>query len=139
MYQLSVQNDVPMVGGDYPPAMCARTFEVLFDVLDGEGIPKRIEVNQQVVVSEGHETASSQADIFVADYALMDKPGSVIMSSGVGADYDPATFSATYPKYAHRTGAALYRPGHTIREGTQWHRHFWPRAASASHLASTKC
>ncbi|WP_136440703.1 substrate-binding domain-containing protein [Pacificoceanicola onchidii] len=98
MYQLSVQHDVPMVGVDYPPAMGAKAFEVLFDVLDGKGIPQRIEVNQQVVVSEGHETASVQADVFVKDYALMDKPGSVIMSSGVGADYDPATFSAVYPK-----------------------------------------
>ena len=98
MYQLSVKHDVPMVGVDYPPAMGARAFEVLFDVLDGKGIPQRIEVNQQVVVSEGDETASVRADVFVKDYALMDKPGSVIMSSGVGADYDPATFSATYPK-----------------------------------------
>ena len=98
MYQLSVQHDVPMVGVDYPPAMGAKAFEVLFDVLEGKGIPRRIEVNQQVVVSEGHETASVQADVLVKDYALMDKPGSVIMSSGVGADYDPATFSANYPK-----------------------------------------
>ncbi|MEM1130381.1 MAG: substrate-binding domain-containing protein [Pseudomonadota bacterium] len=98
MYQLSVNHDVPMVGVDYPPAMGAKAFEVLFDVLEGKGIPDRIEVNQQVVVSEGHETPSVQADVFVGDYALMDKPGSVIMSSGVGADYDPATFSADYPK-----------------------------------------
>lgn len=98
MYQLSVNHDVPMVGVDYPPAMGAKAFDVLFDVLDGKGIPQRIEVNQQVVVSQGHETPSVQADIFVSNYALMDKPGSVIMSSGVGADYDPATFSADYPK-----------------------------------------
>ncbi len=98
MYQLSVKHDVPMVGVDYPPAMGAKGFEVLFDVLRGAGIPRRIEVNQQVVVSEGHETASVKADVFTADYALMDKPGSVIMSSGVGADYDPTTFKAVYPK-----------------------------------------
>ncbi|MBC6439172.1 MAG: substrate-binding domain-containing protein [Rhodospirillales bacterium] len=98
MYQLSVNHNVPMVGVDYPPAMGAEAFEVLFDVLDGKGIPSRIEVNQQVVVSAGAETASVKADIYVKDYALMDKPGSVIMSSGVGADYDPATFSASYPK-----------------------------------------
>ena len=98
MYQLSVQHEVPMIGIDYPPAMGARAFEVLFDVMDGKGIPKRIEVNQQVVVSEGHETVSVQADVYVSDYALMDKPGSVIMSSGVGADYDPANFKAVYPK-----------------------------------------
>lgn len=98
MYQLSVEHNVPMVGIDYPPAMGAKAFEVLFDVLEGKGIPKQIEVNQQVVVSEGHETASVQADVYVKDYALMDKPGSVIMSSGVGADYNPETFSATYPR-----------------------------------------
>ena len=98
MYQLSVHNQVPMVGIDYPPAMGAVSFELLFDVLAGKGIPRRIEVNQQIVVSEGHETASVQADVFVKDYALMDKPGSVIMSSGVGPDYDPETFTADYPK-----------------------------------------
>jgi len=87
-----------MGGIDCPAARGAKAFEVLFDGLEGKGIPKRIEVNQQVVVSEGHETMSVGADVFVADYALMDKPGSVIMSSGVGADYDPATFSAVYPK-----------------------------------------
>ena len=65
MYQLSVQNQVPMVGIDYPPAMGAVAFELLFDVLAGKGIPRRIEVNQQIVVSEGHETASVQADVFV--------------------------------------------------------------------------
>lgn len=98
MYQLSVQHNVPMVGIDYPPAMGAKSFEVLFDVLRGAGVPRRIEVNQQVVVSQGHETPSVKADVYVKDYALMNKPGSVIMSSGVGSDYDPATFKADYPK-----------------------------------------
>ena len=98
MYKLSVQHQVPMVGIDYPPAMGATSFEVLFDVLAGKGIPRRIEVNQQIVVSQGHETPSVQADVYVKDYALMDKPGSVIMSSGVGKDYDPETFKADYPK-----------------------------------------
>ncbi|MDE0704798.1 MAG: substrate-binding domain-containing protein [Rhodospirillaceae bacterium] len=98
MYKLSVQHKVPMVGVDYPPAMGAKSFEVLFDVLAGKGIPRRIEVNQQIVVSQGHETASVAADVFVKDYALMDKPGAVIMSSGVGKDYDPKNFRADYPK-----------------------------------------
>ncbi len=98
MYQLSVKHRVPMVGIDYPPAMGAKGFELLFDVLRGAGVPKRVEVNQQVVVSQGHETASVKADIHVKDYALMDKPASVIMSSGVGPDYDPETFEADYPR-----------------------------------------
>jgi ribose transport system substrate-binding protein len=98
MYQMSVTHKVPMVGIDYPPAMGAVAFETLFQVLEGKGIPRRIEVNQQVVVSRGDETASVAADVYVDEYALMDKPASVIMSSGVGADYDPETFSAVYPK-----------------------------------------
>lgn len=98
MYQLAVQHKVPMVGIDYPPAMGAKAFETLFDVLAGKGIPRRIEVNQQVVVSRGDETPSVKADVYADQYALMDKPGSVIMSSGVGPDYDPATFKAVYPK-----------------------------------------
>jgi ribose transport system substrate-binding protein len=98
MYQLSVLNEVPMVGIDYPPAMGAVAFETLFDVLNGMGIPRRIEVSQQVVVSRGAETASVQADVYVDEYALMDAPGSVIMSSGVGPDYNPETFTAVYPK-----------------------------------------
>lgn len=98
MYQLSVKHNVPMVGIDYPPAMGSVAFDTLFDVLAGKGIPRRIEVNQQIVVSEGSETASVKADVYTKDYALMDKPGSVIMSSGVGADYDPETFKADYPR-----------------------------------------
>lgn len=98
MYQLSVTHEVPMIGIDYPPAMGAMAFETLFDVLAGMGIPRRIEVNQQVVVSRGAETPSVQADVYVDEYALMDAPGSVIMSSGVGPDYDPETFSAVYPR-----------------------------------------
>jgi hypothetical protein len=39
-----------------------------------------------------------QADVYVDEYALMDAPGSVIMSSGVGPEYNPETFTAVYPK-----------------------------------------
>ena len=87
-----------MIGIDYPPAMGAKGFEVLFDVLAGKGIPRIIDVNQQIVVSKGYESQSVKADVYVEDYALMDKPGSVLMSTGTGDDYDPKTFKANYPK-----------------------------------------
>ena len=98
MYQLSVRHGVALCAIDYPPAMGAVSFELLFDVLAGKGIPRRIEVNQQIVVSRGHETPSVRADVYADEYALMDMPPTVIMSSGVGADYDPATFKADYPR-----------------------------------------
>ena len=98
MYQLSVKHRVPLCAIDYPPAMGAVSFDLLFDVLAGKGIPRRIEVNQQIVVSRGDESASVRADVYADEYALMDKPPTVIMSSGVGPDYDPATFKAEYPR-----------------------------------------
>ncbi len=98
MYKLALKHEVPMVGIDYPPAMGARGFEILFDVLEGRGIPRSIEVNQQIVVSRGHETPSVKADVYVEDYALLDKPDSLIMGHGLGPDYDPTTFEASYPK-----------------------------------------
>ena len=99
MYQLSVQNQVPMVGIDYPPAMGAVSFELLFDVLAGKGIPRRDRGEPADCGLRGsRDRLGAGRDVYVKDYALMDKPGSVIMSSGVGPDYDPETFSADYPR-----------------------------------------
>lgn len=98
MYQLAIQHKVPMAGIDYPPSMGGTSVDVLFDVLAGKHIPRRIEVNQQVVVSQGFETVSVKADVFTEDYALKGRPGDVIMSTGLGPNYDPKTFKANLPQ-----------------------------------------
>lgn len=98
MYQLAVENDVPICAIDYSPSMGIESVGVVLDVLAGKGIPRRIEVNFQVVVSEGDETESVKADVYLKDYAQMDKPGDLIMGHGLGPDYDPKSFSADYPK-----------------------------------------
>jgi ribose transport system substrate-binding protein len=51
-----------------------------------------------VIVSKGYETPSIHADRWVEDYVRPDKPMDLILSSGLGPDYDPKTFSADYPK-----------------------------------------
>jgi ribose transport system substrate-binding protein len=98
MYKLAVKHQVPMIGIDYPPAMGAAAFPVLFDVLAGKGIPKRIEVNSQIVVSKGHNTPSVRGDMAVEDYAVMDGPDDMLMSTGLPKDYNPKTFKADYPR-----------------------------------------
>lgn len=98
MYKLAVQHHVPMCGIDYPAGIGGRAVDAIFDVLAGKPVPKRIEINQQTVVTKGAETPSVKADIYVQDYALMNRPGDVIMSTGLGPNYDPKTFKVDLPK-----------------------------------------
>ena len=67
--------------------MGADLVDLALEVLAGNPVPKIFEVNVDVIVSKGHETASVKADKWVEDYAQMDKPGELILSTGLGADY----------------------------------------------------
>ncbi len=97
MYQLSVEYDVPMAGIDYPTSMGITGVEVALDVLHGVAVPSVVEVNMQVVVSEGHDTASVKADRRPLDHVSMDDPGDLSPSHGLPAGYNPATFNPEYP------------------------------------------
>ena len=96
--KLAVENDVPVINFDYPPAMGGNAVDIAIEVLQGNPVPKIYEVNVDVAVSKGHETESVKADKWVEDYVRMEKPGDLILSTGLGPDYDPATFKADYPK-----------------------------------------
>ena len=67
-------------------------------MLAGKTVPKVFEINADVVVTEGHETPSVRADMWVRDYAAMDRPNEIILSTGLGKDYDPNTFEVDYPQ-----------------------------------------
>jgi hypothetical protein len=60
-------------------------------------VPKRLDVNFQIVVSEGNETNSIKADVLLKDYVALDKPDDFIMGHGMGPTYDPKNFKAKYP------------------------------------------
>jgi ribose transport system substrate-binding protein len=96
--RIAVENKVPVLNFDYPPAMGGAAVELALQVLAGASVPKLYFVNSDVVVSKGFETPSVRADRWVEDYVRMDKPNDLILSSGLGPDYDPKTFSADYPK-----------------------------------------
>ncbi len=96
--KLAVQNQVPVMNYDFPPAMGAAAVRLALDVLAGRTVPRHVEVNAQIAVSKGHETASVHADRWVEDYVQMNKPNDLVLSAGLGPNYDPSTFSADYPK-----------------------------------------
>ena len=96
--RMAIENKVPVLNFDYPPAMGGVAVELGLKVLSGAAVPKLYFVNSNVVVSKGDETPSVRADMWAEDYVRLDKPMDLILSSGLGPDYDPKTFSVDYPK-----------------------------------------
>jgi ribose transport system substrate-binding protein len=95
--KLAVENDVPAFNYDYPPAMGGVAVNVALDVLAGKPVPHQYEMNVDIAITKGDETDSVKADKWVEDYARLDKPNDLILSTGI-PDYDPKTFSVEYPK-----------------------------------------
>jgi ribose transport system substrate-binding protein len=98
MYKAAVNNNFPFCGADYTPSMGIKAVDVAIEVLKGASVPKQVDVNFQIVVSEGDETPSIKADVPLKDYVAMDKPDDFIMGHGMGPDYDPKTFKADLPQ-----------------------------------------
>lgn len=96
MYQLAHEHGFPLAGIDYTPSIGAAAVNLAVDVLKGTPVPQRLDVNFQVVISPGHETRSISADVMLPDYVAVDRPGELIMGSGI-PDYDPDTFAVDLP------------------------------------------
>ncbi|MXY64102.1 MAG: substrate-binding domain-containing protein [Gammaproteobacteria bacterium] len=97
MYKLALEHGFPFAGIDYTPSIGISAVGLALDVLEGASVPKRLDVNFQVVISEGDETESIKADVMLADYVAVDRPDDFIMGHGMGPDYDPKTFSVDLP------------------------------------------
>jgi len=95
--KLAVENDAPAFNYDYPPAMGGVALEVALDILAGKPVPHQYEMNVEVAITQGDETESVKADKWVENYARLDKPNDLILSTGI-PDYDPNTFAVEYPK-----------------------------------------
>ncbi len=97
MYKLAVKHGFPFCGIDYTPAIGIAAVNLAFRVLEGTAVPKRLDVNFQVVISDGDETTSIKSDVPLKDYIAADRPDDFIMGHGMGPDYDPKTFSVVLP------------------------------------------
>jgi ribose transport system substrate-binding protein len=94
----AVQHKVPVLNFDYPPAMGGVAVQVALDVLAGKPVPKIYAVNSDISISKGDETTSVKADRWAEDYARLDRSNDLILSTGLGSDYDPTTFKVDYPQ-----------------------------------------
>lgn len=95
--KLAVENNQPAFNYDYPPAMGGLSVEVALDILAGKPVPHQYEMSVEVAITKGDETVSVKADKWVEDYARLDKPNDLILSTGI-PDYDPTTFSVEFPQ-----------------------------------------
>lgn len=92
----AINHKVPMMSIDNPPAGGAVALETALKILQGLPIPHDNFIDSTLTVTKGDETPSIKADMPAEDYAKMDKPGDLILSTGI-PDYDPKTFKADYP------------------------------------------
>jgi ribose transport system substrate-binding protein len=70
---------------------------VALDILAGKPVPKYYEMNVDIAITQGDETDSVRADKWVENYARLDAPNDLILSTGI-PNYDPTTFSVEFPE-----------------------------------------
>lgn len=93
----AIKNKVPMMSLDNPPAGGGVALETALKVLQGQSVPHQLFIPTTITVTKGDETPSIKADIPAESYGRLDKPGDLILSTGI-PNYDPKTFKADYPK-----------------------------------------
>ena len=92
----AIKHKVPMMSIDNPPAGGGVALETALKVLQGLPVAHDNFIDTTVTVTKGDETPSIKADMPAEDYAKMDAPGDLILSTGI-PNYDPKTFNADYP------------------------------------------
>src|SRR5690348_10387507 len=92
----AIKHKVPMMSIDNPPAGGGTALEVALKVLQGISVPHNFFIDTTVTVTKGDGTPSISPDMAAEDYARLDKPGDLILSTGI-PNYDPKTFKADYP------------------------------------------
>jgi len=93
----AIKHKVPMMSIDNPPAGGGTALEVALKVLQGTAVPHIFFIDTTVTVTKGDVTPSISPDMAAEDYARLDKPGDLILSTGI-PNYDPKTFKANYPQ-----------------------------------------
>lgn len=96
--QMAIQHKVPMLEVGYPPAMGGVSVNVALQVLSGAPVPCIYTINSQTAVSEGDETPSIQTSLRLTDMVVPNGPADMLITGGMGPDYDPKTFKVDYPQ-----------------------------------------
>lgn len=96
--QLALQHKVPMLEVGYPPAMGGVGIDVALKVLDGQTVPCTYEINSQIATTDGDETASIRRDLPISEVVVPNGPADMLVTGGMGPDYNPTTYSVDYPR-----------------------------------------
>jgi ribose transport system substrate-binding protein len=96
--QLAIEHKVPLLEVGYPPAMMGVSLGVALDVLAGKPVPCIYTINSQIAVSEGDNTPSIETQLRITDMVVPNGAPDMLITGGMGPDYDPKTFSIDYPK-----------------------------------------
>jgi ribose transport system substrate-binding protein len=96
--KMALKYKFPLLDIDYPPAMMGVSLEVALKVLAGASIPCIYQINSDIVLSKGDETASiPHPDMYLEDHVVPNGPDDMLVSGGMGPDYDPTTYKVDYP------------------------------------------
>jgi ribose transport system substrate-binding protein len=96
--QMALKYKVPMLEIGYPPAMGGVSVNVALQVLAGARVPCTYEINAQIATTEGDETASIHPDLGIKDLVVADGPADMLVTGGMGKDYNPTTYKVDYPR-----------------------------------------
>jgi len=96
--QLALQHKVPLLEVGYPPAMAGEAIKSALAGLSGAQVPCITEINSQIAVTEGDNTPSIDTRLGIKDMVVLDGPPDLLVTGGMGPDYDPNTFSIDYPQ-----------------------------------------
>jgi ribose transport system substrate-binding protein len=96
--QLALKHKVPLLEVGYPPAMMGESIKSVLAVLAGAPVPCVTEINSQIAVTEGDNTPSVDTKLRITDLVQMDGPPDLLVTGGMGPDYDPKTYTVDYPQ-----------------------------------------
>lgn len=97
--QMALKYKVPDLEVGYPPAMGGAAIETALKVLAGSSVPCVTQINAQIALSHGDETASiPHPDTYIDQMVVPDGPADMLITGGMGPGYDPKTYKADYPQ-----------------------------------------
>lgn len=96
--QMALEYEIPMLEVGYPPAMGGVSIDVALQVLAGAKVPCIYEINTQIATTRGDETASINPDVYIDEVVVTDGAADMLVTGGLGTDYDPKTYSVDYPR-----------------------------------------
>ncbi|RYB05250.1 ABC transporter substrate-binding protein [Lichenibacterium ramalinae] len=95
--QMALKHKVADLEVGYPPAMYGLAIETALKVLSGAKVACTTQINAQIGLTHGDETASvPHPDLYIDQMVSMDGPPDMLVTGGMGPGYDPKSYKADY-------------------------------------------